>query len=422
MTLPEIVISAAVAVAAGGLIGAERQQAQAEEKKGDFGGIRTFPLVALAGACASLLRPAVGAWAFGALFAGVVTALAISHLRSESKDVGVTSEVAAIVTFALGALATSPEVLPNGPRYLLVAALAATTMALLALKHPLHGFIARVSEDDVLATAKFVLLSLVVIPVLPNRTYGPLDVINPFKIGLFTALVAAISFAGYVAVRLFGGRRGMILTGLFGGLASSTAVTLTFAGRAKEQDKLVGLSAIAIVAASSVMFARVLVLVGVRDRPLLAHIAGPVGVMALAGAVGAVFLYRTEASHGPPAQPVSFRNPFELRSALQFGVIYIVVLIVSKAAQVYVGKAGVYASAVLAGVADVDAITLSLSELHLEGMPANVTAMGITLAAVTNTVVKIGMAVIVGGWQLGKRVGLVMLIALALGGLILAIA
>src|SRR5262249_50719677 len=156
--------------------------------------------------------------------------------------------------------------LPTGPRYLLVGAIAAITMALLALKRPLHGFIARVSEDDVYATAKFVVLALVFIPVLPDSTYGPFDVVNPRKVGIFTALVAGLSFAGYVAVRLFGGWRGTILIGLFGGLASSTAVTLTFAGRAEEQKELVGLSAIAIATASATMFARMLVLVGVKDR------------------------------------------------------------------------------------------------------------------------------------------------------------
>src|SRR5690606_16895127 len=123
-------------------------------------------------------------------------------------------------------------------RYLLVAAIASATMALLALKRPLHGFIARVSPSDVYATAKFVILALVVIPLLPDRTYGPLDVLNPFKVGLMIALVAGVSFLGYVAARVFGGSRGMLATGLVGGLISSTAVTLTFAGRTKEEPSI----------------------------------------------------------------------------------------------------------------------------------------------------------------------------------------
>src|SRR6185369_3944838 len=161
-------------------------------------------------------RPEMGALPFVVLLASVAALLAVSRARASEHDPGVSTEVAALVTFALGAVAASPEVLPGSSRYLLVGAIAGTTMALLALKRPLHGFIARVSEDDVYATAKFVVLALVFLPILPNQNYGPLDVINPFKAGLFTALVAGISFAGYLAVRLFGTGRGMILTGLFG--------------------------------------------------------------------------------------------------------------------------------------------------------------------------------------------------------------
>jgi len=325
------------------------------------------------------------------------------------------------VSFALGAIAASPQLLPDGPRYLLVAAIAASTMTLLALKRPLHGFIDRVSEDDVYATAKFVLLALVVIPVLPNRTYGWLDVINPFKIGLFTAIVAGISFAGYVAVRLFGGQRGMILTGVLGGLASSTAVTLTFSGRVKENDRFVKLAAIAIVAASSTMFLRMLVIVGVRDPALLPRLAPSLGAMAVAGYAGAMLLYRREATGSGTGEPVRFRNPFELRRALAFGLVYALVLVVVKAAQVYVGSIGLYLSAVVAGLADVDAITLSLAELHHAGTAPEVAARGIALAGISNTLVKMTMAWLVGGWSLGRRVGVVLLVALVIGGMLLAI-
>jgi uncharacterized membrane protein (DUF4010 family) len=419
MTLPENVLSVAVAIAAGGLIGAERQQAHAGEKNEDFGGIRTFPLVALAGACSALLRPTLGAWAFGALFVGVVLILAIAQVRSRSRDIGVSSEIAALITFALGAVAASPEVLPHGPRYLLVAAIAATTMALLALKRPLHGFIASVSEGDVYATVKFVLLALVVIPVLPNRTYGPLDVLNPFKIGLFTALIAGLTFAGYVAVRWIGSRRGLILTGLVGGLASSTAVTLTLAARVKEHPKLAGLSAVAIVAASATMFARVLVVVAVRDRPLLAELWAPLGAMAVVGFGASLLLYRKETASTDPTEPVPFHNPFELKRALQFGALYAVVLVIAKASELYVGRLGLYASAVVLGLTDVDAITLSLAELHMAGTASDVAVTGIILAATTNTLAKVGMATAVGGWRLGQRVGLSLITALAAGVVLL---
>jgi uncharacterized membrane protein (DUF4010 family) len=345
--------------------------------------------------------------------------LALSYARSKDEDLGVGSEIAAIVTFVLGAIAATPVLMPDGPRYLLVAAAAATTMALLALKRPLHGFVARLSEDDVYATVKFVLLALVVIPILPDRTYGPLAVFNPFKIGLMIALVAGVSFAGYVAARLVGSRRGLLVTGLLGGLVSSTAVTLTFAGRAKETPPLVPLLGVGILAASSTMFLRMIGVVAVADRPLLGVLAPSLGVMAASGYILAVILFRKDANRGGSTEPVPLRNPFELRRAIQFGALYAAVLFVAKAAQVYLGSGGLYASAILAGLTDVDAITLSLSELHRSGLAASVAATGITLAAITNTLVKAGIAAAAGGRALGGRVGASFLVVLAFGGMAL---
>jgi uncharacterized membrane protein (DUF4010 family) len=416
MSLQEALLSIAVAIAAGALIGAERQQAHQQQAREDFGGVRTFPLVALAGATCAMLRPFVGGWLLATALAGIVVLLAISHARSKDEDLGVTSEIAAIVTFVLGAISATPDILPQGHRYLLVAAGAATTMGLLALKRPLHGFTARVSEADVYATAKFVLLALVVIPLLPNRTFGPLDVFNPFKIGLMITLVAGISFAGYVASRFVGSRRGILVTGLLGGLASSTAVTLTFAGRAKETPPLVPLLSVGILAASSTMFARMLVVVAVADRPLLGALALPLGVMAVSGYVLATIMFRKDVKEDASAQPVALRNPFELTRAIAFGLLYGVVLFVAKAAQVYVGSTGLYASAILAGLTDVDAITLSLIELHRSGVDGSVAVTGITLAAITNTLVKGSIAAVAGGRALGWRVGASFLVVLFSGG------
>jgi len=416
MTLQHALLSIAVSVAAGALIGAEREQAHTGRAQSDFGGIRTFPLVALTGTLCALLRPVFGTWPLATVLAGIVALIAVSHARSKDEDVGLTSEVAAIATFMLGAVAGTSDLLPDGPRYLLVSAVAAVTMALLALKAFLHGFIARVSEDDVYATAKFVLLALVVIPLLPDRTFGPLDAFNPFKVGLMIALVAGISFAGYVAARLVGGRRGLLVTGLLGGVVSSTAVTLSFAGRAKESPPLLALLAVGIVAASSTMFVRIMVVVAVVDRPLLAALVLPLGMMAAAGYILALMLLHKDTNgKGSPA-PVPLHNPFELKRAIQFGLLYAVVLLLAKAAQVYVGNAGLYASAVLAGLADVDAITLSLSELHRSGIDASVASTGITLAAITNTLVKAGIALVAGGRPLGARVGGAFLVVVACGG------
>jgi uncharacterized membrane protein (DUF4010 family) len=304
---------------------------------------------------------------------------------------------------------------------LLVAGIAATTMALLALKQPLHGFAAKLSSSDVYATVKFVLLALVVIPVLPNQTFGPLQVLNPFKIGIMIALVAGVSFAGYVAARVIGSRRGLLVTGLIGGLVSSTAVALTFSGRAKEPEAPVPLFAIAILAACSTMFARVLVIVGIADVSLLKSLALPMIAMAATGYALSFILLRRETKQSSSDEQVPFRNPFELRKAVIFGLLYAAVLFVAKAAELYAGARGLYVSAVLAGLTDVDAITLTMTELHRSGLDSAVATNAIALAAITNTVVKAGMAMFIGGRELGRRVAVPLLIAFGCGSAVLAV-
>ncbi len=420
MTLDDTLLSIAVAVVAGFLIGAERQQAHRDSEGADFGGVRTFPLVALLGALAGILQKSLGPWPLVVFFLGVVALLAVSHARSKTADAGLTSEVAALVTFALGALAGMSQLLPNAQRYVVVAAGAAITMGLLALKRPLHGFVARVSEDDVYATTKFVLLALVVIPLLPNHVVGPLGVLNPFKIGLLVALVAGISFVGYVAARVMGDGRSLLVTGFVGGLVSSTAVTLSLARRVKQAEKLAPLVAVGVLAASSTMFVRLLVVVAIADHSLLGMLAAPLGIMAASGYAAAFLLFRSATTQIGELGPVPLRNPFELKTAVGFGLLYAVVLLAAKLAQVYIGTAGIYGSAVLAGLTDVDAITLSLASLRRGGgVEPGVAATGIALAAATNTLAKLAIASVAGGTRLGRCVAPRFFVVLVSGALAL---
>jgi uncharacterized membrane protein (DUF4010 family) len=414
MTLREAIVSLAVATAAGGLVGVERQQAQAGQEGTEFGGIRTFPLVALLGAVSALLVPFAGLWIIGGAFVALGALLTVTHVRAAENDLGISTEIAALVTFALGAIAAASDLMPYQERYLLVASSSAIVMALLALKTPLHGFAAKVSRDDMYATTRFVLLGLVVLPLLPNRTYGPLDVLNPFKIGLMIVLVAGIGFTGYVASRAIGGRRGLLATGLLGGLVSSTAVTLTFSGRAKKDRRAAALCAVAVLAASATMFPRVLVVVLVADRELVPQLLIPLGAMGIVGFGAAWGYYRREMRSENPSE-VPLRNPFALRQAIQFGLIYGLILFVAKAAQVFVGQKGIYASSVLAGLTDVDAITLSLTELHRGGLAPATASVGIILAVFTNTIVKVVLAFSVGGKEIGRRVGIGLFAVLSAG-------
>jgi uncharacterized membrane protein (DUF4010 family) len=423
MGLRESLVSLLVAVACGIALGAERQQSQlSKERTRDFGGVRTFPMISLLGALGAMAAPVAGMWLLGGAFVGVIAFVAVSHARTSSEGhLGISSEVAALLCFALGAVSAMPALMPDRERHLLVGAVTAGALALLALKRPLHSFIAALAPEDVYATVKFVVLVLVVLPALPDQAYGPFAAFNPYKIGKMIVLVAAVSFAGYIAARVVGQHRGLLAAALLGGLVSSTAVTMTYAGRAKEEPSLVSLCAVAITAACSVMFARVVVVVAVIDRALIPSLGPALGVMAVAGFAGSLALYaKARKGEKPDAgageAEVKLKNPFELRQAVSFGLVYALVLLIARAAQAWLGTGGLYVSAVAAGLTDVDAITLSVTEMHRGGLAQTVATVAITLAAVTNTLVKTGLATSLGGAALGKRVGAVLGGAMALGG------
>lgn len=414
-----LLVCLATALAAGFVIGAEREQ----ERHATFGGIRTFPLFALAGALGALVH----VWVLVGLGVAVGALLTVSYLREtrdaaldgEDGDIGLSTEVAGLTTFALGALTTAEWTgLDTTDRLLLVGGGATAVLALLALKRTLHAFIARVSKDDVYATAKLLLLSVVVLPLLPSEDVGPWQALNPRNIGLLVVLISAIGFAGYAAVRVFGPKKGLGLTGLLGGLASSTAVTLTFSGRAKENPELTPACAVAIVLASATMFPRVALELSAVSPSLAAAAAWPLGAAAIVGAGvgGVMYLRLSQGGRAAPEAPLELKNPLTLSSALKFALLFVAVLLVSKAAQTYLSDAGVMLSALVAGLADVDAISLSIARLHQQGaldLALAVSSVGIAIAS--NTLAKTGIALILGGRALALRVGVAMGAAVAAG-------
>lgn len=407
MSFEEIFLGFLVALAAGSLIGLEREQSRVLDKKPSIGGVRTFPLIALVGALSALLAHTMGVWPILGALLVVGAFLAVSYFQEWGRETfpGITTQVSALITFLLGVLALLPGLpLATGQRYLLIVASAGVVMALLSFKAPLHHAVERVSEDDIYATAKFVILALIVLPLLPNRTFGPFDVLNPFNIGLMIVLIAGISFLGYIATRIAGEGRGLAVTGILGGLVSSTAVTVSMATQVREAPRIATPAAVAILTASSTMFGRILAIVGIVDFKLLPILMWPLGVMMIAGYGIAAVVYLRSRDDRHEAGPVSHRNPFELGSALKFGLFYASVIFVAKAAQTFFGDRGLYASSILAGTTDVDPITLSIARFHREGLSATTAAVAITLAAVTNTVVKAGIAAWLGGRELAVRV------------------
>jgi uncharacterized membrane protein (DUF4010 family) len=417
----ETLLSIAVALAAGFVVGLERERtADAEGYRSQFaGGARTHPLVAASGALSVIVAREVGAVAVAGALATLSVMLCAGYVRDlvGGDHRGITSELAFVVSFLLGALAASSEILqPAGERFLVVSATAVVVTVVLSAKPLLHPLAQRLSQADVFAALKLAVIAVIVLPLLPNADMGPLRALNPFKIGLIVVLIAGVDFLGYIAVRFIGPERGLPLTGLVGGLASSTAVTLSMATRAREEPLVSRDCLVATVLAGGVMFVRLIALVAVAAPALLGAVALPLAVSAAASLAASALLWR-RGHAGARGRHVRLSSPFRLSSALKFGVLLTAVFVASKVATHYLGAGGAYIAALVAGMADVDAITLSMGDLARGGLAVKVAAVAILLAAASNTITKAGIAVSAGGWRFGGRVGALFSGTLAAGAI-----
>lgn len=338
------------ALGLGILLGLERERTRGEQRA--FAGVRTFALVALLGAISVYAGEQLQhSWIVGLVFLAV-TALVVAayHAAARDGDIGATTEVSVLITFFVGALCARDQV----P---IAAAVAVAAMLLLALKGWLHHLAKRIEPSDVEATLKFAIITVIVLPLVPNANYGPagLEVINPYKTWLMVVLIAGLNFAGYILVKVLGREHGLGITGLLGGLVSSTAVTLSFSQRSRAEADLAPLLALAILLAWTVMFFRVVVEVAVVNLTLAKEL---VLGMVLMGTVslGICYLLWRRGHSRKKAQVESGNNPFELGEAIKFGGLFAVVIFVSSASRAYFGDTGLYLAGALAGLTDVDAI------------------------------------------------------------------
>jgi uncharacterized membrane protein (DUF4010 family) len=418
-------VSLGAALGVGLLIGFEREQAAGDERGGgpSLGGVRTYPLVSLGGALATMLAHEVGAWFVAVAFAAVAALVAVSYAGDvkRGRDRGMTSEVAMLATFVLGALAPGGTPLAAARDHYLVLFSAAVVVAIVLSEKPaLHAVARKATKDDVYATLKFLLAAVVLLPLLPDRAYGPFEVVNPHKIGLLIVLIAGVGFAGYVAVRALGPGRGLGLTGLIGGLVSSTAVVLTASARAKREPRLAPSCALAVALANTVMAVRVIVVSAALDVELARSLAAPIALVAAAGVAASwVFWRRAQGAHAE-SEALDVANPFELLSAVKLGLLIVVVLFATKFAAVEFGSGGVYVAGVLGGTADVDSVTVSMAQLARQEIGLRVATLAILLAVASNTVVKSVIAAVVGGWKFARPLAVASgatLAAAALGSL-----
>lgn len=398
------------ALGLGILIGLERERTRGDSRM--FAGVRTFSLVALFGAVAVYAGELAGLpWLVGLVFLSILALVVTAyHAAVRGGDVGATTEVSLLITFLVGSICAWGQVGIAG-------AVTVVTMLLLALKGWLHDLARRIESSDVEATLKFAIITLIVLPLVPDTNYGPagLEVINPYKTWLMVVLIAGLNFIGYILVKVLGREHGFGLTGLLGGLVSSTAVTLGFSQRSRSEPKLAPVLALAILLAWTVMYFRVVVEVGIVNFALATQLA--LGML-LMGAVSigiCVFLWR-KGRRGQTAEVESGHNPFELGDAIKFGVLFAVVIFVASAAQLYFGDTGLYVAGALAGLTDVDAIALSMANLAGQD-PANsgAAARTIVIAVISNTMVKCGMAIWLGAAPM-RRTMIPIAVALALAG------
>ncbi|MDZ7731564.1 MAG: MgtC/SapB family protein [Natrialbaceae archaeon] len=382
-----------VAFGIGALIGLEREQA---ESGGTFAGSRTFPLFALVGAIGQAFFPDL----LPVIVLAVALPLTIAYVGKivTEGDIGLTTVIAAILTVLLGALTVSSE---RGAIFAII--VAGIVTVLLSAKSMIHGIVDQIDEQERRASLKFILVVFVVLPVLPNRELDVLFGLNPRFVWLMVGFVTGLSFVAYILSRVVGAKRGIAMTGILGGFVSSTATTVSMAERTREAPDLYKIGSFSIVIASVVMFPRALVEVAVVNPDLLPGVIVPLGAMTAIGLLIAGIVYWQSTTE--PEIEAPLKNPFRLQPALFFGIVFALVLLVSQSANTWFGDSGIYATAFLSGLADVDAITITLSALEADGkISTSVATTGIVIGAIANTLTKAGLAWLLGTITLGRRV------------------
>jgi len=419
MSQIDLFLRVGVAMAIGFMIGLQREYAFRTSDRELIAGERTFALMGLAGFLAAMgadiLNSAL-AFLGTLLLVGIFTAIAY-YMDARRGHVGLTTEIAILIAVMTGALCYWDQMT-------LAVAIGIATTVLLSLKLETDRLVLALTREDIFAALQLAVISAIILPILPNESLlpPPFDVLNPFRIWLMVVFISGINFVGYIAVKIAGPERGTGITGLLGGLVSSTAVTLGFTERSNREPMLAKPFALAIMISWTVMFVRVLVEVGVLNFALLQYVWLPITAAGIIALLFCVFLHLTQKS--VEKRGLEFSNPFDLVSAIKFGLLYAAVLLVARTAQLYFGDPGIYISSLISGLVDVDAITLSLAQLSRSGeVGMMVAANAIVLATIANTFLK-GVMVLIGGAVMLRKVilpGYILVLLTAIGIALLVI-
>jgi uncharacterized membrane protein (DUF4010 family) len=379
--LPPEAIQILLVLALSLLVGSEREEHKARTAQPVFGGVRTFPLIGLIGYSMALL----GGGQLLPLtlgFAVVAGFLFLSywHKLTSSGVAGVTSEISALTIYLVGGLVYQGH-------FWIATTLSVTSALLLELKSVLEGLTKRIAPEEIFTFTKFLVLTAVILPILPNQAYGPFQ-INPFKTWLVVAAVSTVSYGSYVLQKLTKSQGGALLAAILGGVYSSTVTTVALAKRSSREDRP-HLFAGAILIASGVMYLRLTILLGLFNRSLMIKLTPSfLGLALLALSVGWIWSRKPDASSGTVKREFEPENPLELRAAFFFAVLFLAILVATHFTVVYLGKAGVYTLAAIMGVSDVDPFIMGMTQATPALTPLALASASILIAAASNNFVK----------------------------------
>lgn len=397
----EIIYRFMISIALGVLIGIEREKTQQSMKVTGIGGIRTFMIITLMGAISAYFAELFSFWVLVVvIFCFSLFILVGYYLTSiKTKEIGLTTELSAITAFLIGVMVyVAPLELP------ILVTIAVTLI--LSFRLYLHKFVMNLKQNEFYDTIKFIIVAFIVLPLLPNKYFGPFETFNPYQIWLMVVFVSWISFVGYVLLKIFGTKKGIELTGFLGGLVSSTPVVTSMASKSKDKaSNSPGPFVIAAVLASSIMFLRMLFEVYVLNPEILPVLIIPILSMAGVGFLWAGLLWRGSKDSD---EEIEVRSPFMLAPAITFGLIFGVIIFLTKYAQHTFGDTGVYITSFISGLADVDAVTISMASFAKEGLSNTVAATSITLAAIANTITKLFISYFFGSKRFFKAISIVL--------------
>ena len=401
------ILGVLISLGIGLIIGLEREYDKLKEENG-IAGIRTFPIVAILGFSLANLTTLFTPWLLIISLSAFILFLAFYHFSRKQEDhgQGLTTNFALIVTFVLG-------IMVSASYYRDAVATAVIIVTLLSLKTRFRSVISNITSEELFAFIKFSIIALLILPFLPNKEYGPDNLLNPFEIGSIIVIVSFLNFIGYFLVKFVGSKKGIILTALLGGLISSTAVTWNYASRSKESTELSKKYSAGIIVASAIMFPRLALLAYIFNSEILKYLALPFGLLTLVCTAAALLLMRGD--NNIPTTNIKLGNPLNMLNAIGFGVVYLVILFAVFYSNQFFGENGLYYSALIAGLADTDAITISMAKFSLEGEKLKLAASVIIAATISNMLVKLVITLLKGSKSTAKLVGYAFGIVILMG-------